>query len=95
MLLFLAAVNGMSFSPSLIVSYAKISTSDWKMEFDHLPEYKKLFTIGGNGARDKSLEQIQAEMDKCEIVCRNCHADRTYWRQLKNGEYDDTISYYE
>ncbi len=67
----------------------------WKMEFDHLPEYKKSFTIGGKGSRDKSIEEIQAEMDKCEIVCRNCHADRTYWRQLKNGEYDDTISYYE
>lgn len=67
----------------------------WKMEFDHLPQYKKLFTIGGKGARDKTIEDIQAEMDKCEIVCRNCHADRTYWRALKNGEYDDTISYYE
>lgn len=67
----------------------------WVLEFDHLPQYEKKFTIGGNSARNKPIEEIQAEMDKCEIVCANCHRNRTYWRQLKNGEYNESINYYE
>lgn len=66
----------------------------WMLEFDHLPEFEKLFTIGGRNARDYSLEQIVAEIAKCEIVCANCHKNRTYWRQNKNGEYEDTEGYY-
>ena len=67
----------------------------WVLEFDHLPKYEKLFTIGGRGSRDKSLDQIKEEIAKCEIVCSNCHKSRTYWRQNKNGEYENTEGYYE
>lgn len=67
----------------------------WILEFDHLPKYEKLFTIGGRNSRDKSIEQIQAEIDKCEIVCSNCHKNRSYWRANKNGEYKETEDYYE
>ena len=67
----------------------------WILEFDHLPQYEKLFTIGGKNSRDYTIEQIDAEIAKCELVCSNCHKNRTYWRQNKNGEYDDTITYYE
>ena len=67
----------------------------WMLEFDHLPGHEKLFTIGGRRARDFTIQQLIDEIAKCDIVCSNCHKNRTYWRQLKNGEYDDTISYYE
>lgn len=67
----------------------------WILEFDHLPGHEKLFTIGGRNSRDYSIEQLTAEMAKCEIVCSNCHKDRTYRRQLKNGEYDGISEYYE
>ena len=65
------------------------------LEFDHLPEHKKLFTIGGRRARDFTIQQLIEEIAKCDIVCSNCHKNRTYWRQNKNGEYADTESYYE
>jgi transposase len=67
----------------------------WMLEFDHLPGHEKLFTIGGRRARDFTIQQLIDEIAKCDIVCSNCHKSRTYWRQLKNGEYDDTLSYYE
>ena len=66
----------------------------WMLEFDHLPEHKKLFTIGGRRARDFTIQQIIEEIAKCDVVCSNCHKNRTYWRQNKNGEYADTEEYY-
>lgn len=66
----------------------------WMLEFDHLPQFEKKFTIGGRNARDYSIAQLDEEMAKCEIVCANCHKNRTYWRANKNGEYEDTEAYY-
>lgn len=44
------------------------------MQFDHLGD--KEYTI----ARmiTKSISLIQKEIDKCEVVCANCHAERTH-----------------
>ena len=46
------------------------------MQFDHLRD--KLFTPGDVGAR--SVRSLLAELAKCEVVCANCHAERTYQR---------------
>lgn len=46
------------------------------LEFDHLPDTKKLFNIGeeiGNRSREKLWEEIA----KCDVVCSNCHNIRT------------------
>lgn len=44
--------------------------------FDHVPERgPKLFNLGSG---DYSLEAVQAEIAKCDIVCANCHAIRTW-----------------
>lgn len=48
------------------------------LEFDHLPEYSKKFDV--SQMYSKSLEAIQKEIDKCEIVCSNCHSIRTFKR---------------
>ena len=49
------------------------------MQFDHIIDDKR-----GNVANlvrsSFSLEVIQAEIDKCELVCANCHAERTFSR---------------
>lgn len=50
------------------------------MEFDHISDDKK-FTIG-DGWFNSSLEDIQNEITKCEIVCSNCHRIRTHKRKL-------------
>jgi hypothetical protein len=50
------------------------------MEFDHLPEHVKHFTIAGGTAGHITLDALVAELAKCEVVCRNCHAERTHSR---------------
>lgn len=47
------------------------------MQFDHREPAKKLFTIGNRGAL-KTLEVLNAEIAKCDVVCANCHMERTH-----------------
>lgn len=55
------------------------------MEFDHLPEYeksphsKKSRNIRAVAAI--SLKALKEEITKCEIVCANCHRERTHQRR--------------
>lgn len=51
------------------------------MQFDHLGE--KRFTISER--KTISLETLKKEIEKCEIVCANCHAVRTYIRSKAEG----------
>ena len=48
------------------------------MHFDHLRDKK--FNIGAKTSLSKLT--ILAEIEKCEIVCANCHAERTYKRKI-------------
>lgn len=49
----------------------------WVMQFDHTRD--KLFTIASQWTK-VSLYSLAAEIEKCEVVCANCHANRTYIR---------------
>lgn len=56
----------------------------WIMQFDHLGD--KLFTIGDTRAsRGLALDKIREEIAKCDVVCANCHANRTHSRLVKSG----------
>lgn len=48
------------------------------LEFDHLPGSEKLGHIGTLSRG--SLAKLFAEIDKCEVVCSNCHRRRTTQR---------------
>lgn len=48
------------------------------MHFDHLDGSTKLFGISKIPSRVK----IDEEVLKCELVCANCHAERTHQRRL-------------
>lgn len=52
------------------------------MDFDHLPGFKKDFTIG-SPSNWTSISRIKREIAKTEVVCSNCHRIRTHAR--KNG----------
>ena len=52
------------------------------MTWDHLPGTNKLGDVG-NMVRRAGKERILAEISKCELVCANCHAVRTFER--RNG----------
>jgi len=48
------------------------------MDFDHRDPAQKAFAIAAGKALLKSREVLLAEIAKCDIVCANCHAIRTY-----------------
>lgn len=47
------------------------------MHFDHI-RGKKLMNIGTAAHQSWSIKKLQQEIDKCELVCANCHAVRTW-----------------
>ena len=57
------------------------------MDFDHRPGEGKEFGIGSKGrlkATPERLAQVQKEIDKCDLVCSNCHRVRT--KDRKNND---------
>ena len=55
------------------------------MDFDHLPQYEKYFPIGVLVNKRLSKETILEEIKKCEVVCSNCHRERTRSRGQWSG----------
>jgi hypothetical protein len=45
------------------------------LEFDHLDAGTKSFNIG-QALPHRNWESILEEIEKCEVVCRNCHRRR-------------------
>lgn len=54
------------------------------MQFDHV-RGEKLGNIS-EMVRTASDADLLEEIAKCDIVCANCHAQRTWERQIKGGE---------
>ncbi len=50
------------------------------LEFDHLDSTTKRFNVG-DAASVPSMEALQEEIDKCELVCSNCHKKREHARR--------------
>ncbi len=50
------------------------------MQFDHLDPTQKLMTVSRLVLW--SWRRLKAEVAKCEVVCANCHAERTHQRRL-------------
>ena len=50
------------------------------MEWDHLPGTEKLADVA-TLARTGKTRQFYREIAKCELVCANCHAVRSYERR--------------
>jgi hypothetical protein len=62
------------------------------MEFDHV-RGRKRFEMWRVGYVYTNLKTIQDEIDKCDVVCRNCHAKRTFMRNLDTNDelQDDSL----
>ena len=63
----------------------KIDYPYFVLDFDHLPQFEKSFSLSAAGHKDKNMYQILAEIDKCEIVCSNCHRFRTEMRKAEKS----------
>ena len=46
------------------------------MQWDHLPEFEKINQVSIMVA-SRTREAVLAELEKCELVCANCHVMRT------------------
>ena len=53
------------------------------MQYDHRPGEKKSASIGHIGQKGWSQKRILEELAKCDLVCANCHMDRTHQRRQK------------
>lgn len=50
----------------------------YQMDFDHREPVEKSFNVTAGRAMLMSRERLMEEIAKCDIVCANCHALRTY-----------------
>ena len=53
------------------------------MHCDHRPGEVKMFDV----SRAPTVELLLLELEKCDAICANCHAERTHQRRLQ-GEQD-------
>jgi hypothetical protein len=58
----------------------------WIMQFDHVRGDKKFnLSMFGSQASGIDMDVIKEEILKCDVVCANCHANRTHLRLVKSG----------
>lgn len=56
--------------------------SDYRvLDFDHLPEFKKVNDISTLAHHGCSISKIEEEIKKCDVICSNCHRIRTWKRK--------------
>lgn len=55
----------------IVCGYSKSSRA---LNFHHLDPAEKLFGISARGIT-RSWNKVQNELDKCVLVCSNCHAE--------------------
>lgn len=51
------------------------------LEFDHRPEFHKIDVVY-RVLRNYGAEAAWKEVQKCDVVCSNCHKIRTYMRDV-------------
>lgn len=54
------------------------NASIFALQFHHREPKDRSFGLSGNSVRSKAWESITAEIDKCDLLCANCHAE-THW----------------
>lgn len=57
----------------------RVSYPWWVMEFDHVRGVKEA-DVSVLVRRGVAVRRIQAEIEKCDVVCSNCHRQRTFQR---------------
>lgn len=51
------------------------------MQYDHLPQFEKSFNLARYHNYTNDILVVIEEMNKCELVCANCHAMRGWLRR--------------
>jgi hypothetical protein len=55
------------------------------LDFDHV-RGRKEFELRRAGDDITNMDRIKAEIAKCDVVCKNCHATRTFMRNLHTND---------
>ncbi len=55
-----------------------VSYPPYVMDFDHKDPSQKLENVAQLTSRGWSADRIKEEIQKCDVVCANCHRKRTY-----------------
>ena len=63
-----------------------------RMDFDHRDPREKRYTVSRMIGR-AGWARIMAEVAKCDIVCANCHRDRTYRRREASSSEREKLSW--
>lgn len=67
------------------------------MGFDHRGEEEKIDSIARLIREGRSKKSILNEIAKCDLVCANCHRERTHKRYIagsSNGRIEDSESFH-
>lgn len=59
--------------------------------FHHRDPKNKKFTISDDRLRITSLKRLQSEIEKCDVVCVNCHAKRHWREKYKSDSWEDVL----
>lgn len=62
----------------------KVKYPHYVLEFDHRPGKKKI-DIVYRVLKKFGREAAWNEVNKCDVVCSNCHKERTYMREMKEN----------
>ena len=65
-----------------------IKYNPWVMQFDHVRGVKKAHV---NTLLTRKLSILMEEIAKCELVCSNCHAERTHSRGQNYNQKDEFL----
>lgn len=57
----------------------------WQMDFDHREPSSKSECVSRMIQLGASKDRILKEIEKCDLVCANCHRDRTHKRGYSNA----------
>ena len=66
----------------------KIQYPYYVMDFDH--KSNKKFSIA-NALHAKSQTEVMKEIEKCDVVCANCHRERTHKRLLRKDQVIERV----
>ena len=55
----------------------------YMLDFDHIPGFEKIGNVA-DVVTNYSWKKGMEELEKCEIVCANCHRIRSYQRNQNN-----------
>lgn len=61
------------------------------MEFHHRDPSTKLDTVG-NLIQKASRQRVIDEIEKCDLLCANCHRVRTYWEEGFDSLLTDSLA---